>query len=221
MDNIVWNIIQIQHGSEELWPRHGFRVCVHCDLDIRDMTLGEGHDTPLGHGRQVCEILSRSNMAVRSYGPDMDFGYLCTVTLTLEIWPWVKVMTHPWVMDNNCVKYYPDQTSGYEIEARTRCEQTDRVIPIYMYYPNFFCGGCNNYEIDRTRTVVLSHLQGKHNRLAPVHTYSPHITYIAKLCNFWNWYKKFGFLIYFLSKWLNQHVLCHLLARCAALHKHE
>ena len=89
-------------------------------------------------------------------------------------------------MENNCVKYYPDQTSGYEVEAQTQCEQTDRVIPIY--YPNFLCGGCNNlhmkYEIDRTRTVVLSHLQGKHNGLTPVHTYSLRITYIAKLCNF-------------------------------------
>ena len=39
---------------------------------------------------------------------DTDFWCICILTLTLEIWPWVKVMTHPWVMDNNCVKYYPD-----------------------------------------------------------------------------------------------------------------
>ena len=32
---------------------------------------------------------------------DTYFGYVCTVILTLEMWPWVKVMTHPWVMDNN------------------------------------------------------------------------------------------------------------------------
>ena len=37
---------------------------------------------------------------------DMDFGYVCTVTLTLEIWTLVKVMAHPWVMDNNCVIYW-------------------------------------------------------------------------------------------------------------------
>ena len=107
---IVWNIIQIQLGSEELWPGYGFPVYVHCDLDLTDMTLGQGHDTLFGHGQQLCEILSRSNLAVRSYGPDTDFQYMCTVTLTLEIWPWVKVMTHPWVMDNNCVKYYLDPT---------------------------------------------------------------------------------------------------------------
>ena len=46
------------------------------------MTLNQGHDTPSDHGKQLCEILSRSNMAV-SYGPDTDFGYVFTVTLTL------------------------------------------------------------------------------------------------------------------------------------------
>ena len=84
---IVWNIIQIQLGSEELWPGHGFPVYwymyVHCDLDLRDMTLGQGHDTPLDHGQQLCEILSRSNLEVRSYGLDTDFQNMCTVTLTL------------------------------------------------------------------------------------------------------------------------------------------
>ena len=31
------------------------------DLDLGDMTLGQGHDTPLGHGQQLCEILFRSD----------------------------------------------------------------------------------------------------------------------------------------------------------------
>ena len=78
-----------------------FLVYVHIDLDRGDMTLRQGHDIPLGHGQQLCEMLSRSNLTVRSYGTDTDFGFVCTVTLTLEIWPLVKVMTHPWVMDNN------------------------------------------------------------------------------------------------------------------------
>ena len=117
---IVWNIIQIQLGSEELWPGHAFPVCVHCNLDLGDMTLGQGNDTPLGHGQKLCEIFSRSNLAVRSYDPDTHFQYVCTVTLTSEIWPWVKVMTHPWVMDNNCVKYYPDPTWQWGVMARTR-----------------------------------------------------------------------------------------------------
>ena len=103
------------------------------------MTLNQGHDTPLGHGQQLCEILSRSNLAVRSYGPDTDFEYVCTVTLTMEVLPWVKVKTHPWVMDNNCVKYFPDRTSGYEVMAQTRCEQRDRQGDSYI--PPKLCGG--------------------------------------------------------------------------------
>ena len=57
-----------------------FGMC-HCDLDLGDMTLVQGHDTPLGHGQQLCEILSKSNTAVRSYGPDTDFRYLCACDL--------------------------------------------------------------------------------------------------------------------------------------------
>ena len=117
---IKWSIIPIKFNSKELWPRNRFQVNVHCDLDLGDMTLGQSHDTSLSHGKQLFEILSRSNMVVMSYGPDTAFGYVCTVTLTLEVWSWVKVMTHPWVMDNNCVKYYPDPTWQWGVMARTR-----------------------------------------------------------------------------------------------------
>ena len=82
---IVRNIIQIQPGSEESWPGHSFWVYMHYDLDLGNMPLHQGHDTPLDHGQPLCEILSRSNMAVKSYGQDTDLGYVDTVTLTLEI----------------------------------------------------------------------------------------------------------------------------------------
>ena len=43
------------------------------------------------------------------------------------------------------MKYYSDRTIGYEVIARTRCEQTDgqtdRVIPIYP--KTLFAGGIN------------------------------------------------------------------------------
>ena len=68
---IARTIIQIQLGSEELWPGHGFSVCLHCDLDLGDMT-------------------------------------------------WIKVIAYPWVMDNICVKYYPDPTGQWGVMARTR-----------------------------------------------------------------------------------------------------
>ena len=101
---------------------YGFGVIVRCDLDVGHMTLGQGHGTPLIHRQQLCEMLSRSNMAVRNYGLDKDFGYVCTVTLTLGIRPWVKLMTRRWFIDNNCVKY---RTRGIKDMAWARCEQTD------------------------------------------------------------------------------------------------
>ena len=54
-------------------------VCVHCELDLGGMTLGQIHDTPLGHGQQLCEISSRSNMAVRSYGPETLIFGICAL----------------------------------------------------------------------------------------------------------------------------------------------
>ena len=71
-------------STVELLHVHRFLVCVNYDLDLLGMTLGSGHATPLGHGQQLCEI-SRPNMSARSYGQDKDFGYVCTVTFTLEI----------------------------------------------------------------------------------------------------------------------------------------
>ena len=73
-----------------------FWICIHCDLDLGVMTLGLDHDTPLGHGQRLCEILSRSNLAVWSYDLDTYFGYVCIVTLTFAILPCVKFMTYPW-----------------------------------------------------------------------------------------------------------------------------
>ena len=96
-----------------------------------------------------------------SYGPDTDFQYMRTVTLTLEIRPWVKVMTHPWVMDSNCVKYQ-DRTSGYRVLARTGNRQT--VIPIYP--PNFVCGGMGGggtNVVFQTIIVVQSLYEKQHS----------------------------------------------------------
>ena len=50
------------------------------------MTLGQGYDTPMGRGQQLFEILSKSNMTLVSYILcHNDYGYVCSVTLTLEI----------------------------------------------------------------------------------------------------------------------------------------
>ena len=71
------NIMKIQLGSDELRPGHRYSVCVHRELDLGDLTLSQDYDTPLGHGRQLCEILFRSNVSVKSYCPDTDVLYAC------------------------------------------------------------------------------------------------------------------------------------------------
>ena len=48
-------------------------------------------------------------------------------------------MTHPWVMDNNCVNYYPDRTRDYEVMVRTQFEQTDRQGDSYIPPPPQLC----------------------------------------------------------------------------------
>ena len=53
-------------------------VCVHCDLDLGDMTLDQDKDTPLGHGQYLSEILSRSTKEVRIYSLDTNLGYVGT-----------------------------------------------------------------------------------------------------------------------------------------------
>ena len=60
-------------------------LCVHCDLE--DMTLGQGHDIPLGHGQQLSEILSKSNISVviGELWPFLRIMIVCNVTLTFEI----------------------------------------------------------------------------------------------------------------------------------------
>ena len=120
---IVWKIIKIQLDSMDVMAHTWIlSMCVlwHWPWQY-DLASRSWHT--LGSWKQLCEVpvLSRSNMAVRSYGPDTDFGYVCTVSLTLEVhvWPWVKVVTQPWVMDNNSVKFYPDSTWQWEVMART------------------------------------------------------------------------------------------------------
>ena len=113
-------------------------------------------------------------MAVRSWGPDTILGYVYNVTLTLEIWPWVTVMIHPWVMDNNCVKYYPDPTWQWRVMARTwilkhvyTVTLTLKIWPwvIVMAHPWFIDNDCEKYYPYPTRkwgvmarTWILKHV---------------------------------------------------------------
>ena len=140
--------------------------------------MSQGQDTPLGHGQQLCEILSRSNMAVRSYGPDMDFQYKCTVTLTLKIWPWVKVMTHPSVMDNNCVKYYPDPTWQWGVMAPTRISSMCALWPWPWTYD---LGSRSWHTLGSWTTIVWNIIQIQHGSEEMARTW------ISSICALWPW----------------------------------
>ena len=85
--------------------------------------------TPLGNEQHLSEISSSPNVTVRIYGPDTD--YLCIVTLTLEIWPWIKFMPHPWVKYNNCVNIFKSRQGGQMIlPGRYVFRGTNMVMPI-------------------------------------------------------------------------------------------
>jgi hypothetical protein len=105
---ILWNIIPIHVFSENLWPGQCFNHYEHSDHNLWPITLDQGHDTSLGPRQQSCEILFKSIKRVRNYGPDNLFAYvltiMCIVTLTFDQWPWINVMTLPWVQCNNSVK---------------------------------------------------------------------------------------------------------------------
>ena len=56
------------------------------------------------HRQHFSVEVSGYKFAMKIYGVNTNFDYLCTVNLTFEIWPWVNVMRRPWVMDNKNVK---------------------------------------------------------------------------------------------------------------------
>ena len=77
------------------------------------MYLGSRSWHSLGHRQQLCEIISKSNMTVVSYGRDKGYTYVCIrnhCDLDLRDMTLIQGDGKPLVMDNNCVKYYPNPT---------------------------------------------------------------------------------------------------------------
>ena len=74
---------------------------------------------------------------------------MCTVTLTLS-----QNQDKASVMDNNCVKFYPDLTRGKEVMTQTICEQTDNVVPIYPQNFISLCRGYNKFKGERELKIV-------------------------------------------------------------------
>ena len=81
---------------------------------------------------------------------------MCTVTLTLEIWPWVKIMTHPWVMDNYCVKYHPDLTCQWGVIARTRISS---MCVLWSWPWRYDLGSRSWHTLGSRTTIVWNYIQ--------------------------------------------------------------
>ena len=60
-------------------------------------------------------------MAVKSDSPGTDIGYELTVSLNLDIRPWLQIMTDTMVKVNICLKYYQHPL----VMVRTRREHKD------------------------------------------------------------------------------------------------
>ena len=97
----VWKIIQIIHGSKELWPRYIFWLCMHSDLDLRDRL----RDNIMKHPRVSRTRIVRNIFLIQhdneELWPRHRFGHVGTVTLNLPIWTWVKVKRHTWSFGGN------------------------------------------------------------------------------------------------------------------------
>ena len=53
-------------------------LCVQYDLG--DMIIGQGHETPLGHWQQMCEVITQIQFSVSN----MKFGFVCKCHLELR-----------------------------------------------------------------------------------------------------------------------------------------
>ena len=64
-----------------------------CYYNYRYALMGQITTPPpaLYRGQQLRKVLSQSKLPVKVYGPETNFCYVWTVTLTLAIWPGVKV----------------------------------------------------------------------------------------------------------------------------------
>ena len=47
------------------------------------MTLGQGHDTPLGHKQSLCEVRTSNVSPLKRYGPDTNFAIFSVSDLDL------------------------------------------------------------------------------------------------------------------------------------------
>ena len=89
--------------------------CVNCDIDLCNTSLSQYTNT-------IAWYIIKIQLGSEDWGAMAKtwIRYMCTVTLTSKIWPWVKFMTNPFIKDNKCVNYYPDLAWQWECMAWTQ-----------------------------------------------------------------------------------------------------
>ena len=87
-------------------------------------------------------------MAVRSYGPHTDLGYVCTVTSTLS--PWITIMWNIKLFRSNLwvSSYGSDMDFGYlfTVTLALEIQHKDKVTT----HPWVIENKCMNYDLDLT-----------------------------------------------------------------------
>ena len=133
---IMWNIIQ--KNTKELMHRHcginnrapRWTFTDTCKPKVRPGAREESASpawlaAPSMNARDTAKVYM-TNMTLRSFAPRMDLGYVCIVTLTLEILSWFKVKPHLLVVTNNSLKHYQYPTLQW----------------VFMH-PHGFCNVCS------------------------------------------------------------------------------
>ena len=112
--------------------------------------FGQGQDTPYGHGHQLCEILSRSNLAESSYGPNTD---LYIAIFNLEDMTWgqghANSLDHGQQFCEILFKSYKGEVSSGSGTIRT-----GKVIPIE---PSNYVHGSINVRLIYTQPCIHSY----------------------------------------------------------------
>ena len=105
---------------------------------------GENPYARFGHGQQSCEVPTKSELPVKIYSPFMKFGYVCTMTLTFEAWPLVKVITYLWIKFKVCLwnTMPPAATKSKKLFLASSQNQGHKVIDLGVIWKGVISGVC-------------------------------------------------------------------------------
>ena len=110
---------EILSGSEKrVWSKglDNILPCMHCYLDLEDMTFGHSHGTPFDRGQQ---LNAASKLPVNFLWPRTKFWICMHCDLDFRDMTLVMVITHHWVINNHCVKHHLNPSYQWKLMVRT------------------------------------------------------------------------------------------------------